>query len=186
MKATIITDKEHQTDLFKKLQEQTINFFIEKNFQTELICIGRDDLTYCMGCFGCWVKKPGECVISDMMTKINYDYINSDVVIYLTPVIFGQFSANIKNAIDRSLPNMLPFFETRPDGSTMHTPRYESYPKQIIVGYGDNLDEEDQKLFIDITKKHRNNIEVFIYQNEGNNIHRVFDSIELQRVGGHL
>jgi Multimeric flavodoxin WrbA len=185
MKATIIMDKEHQTDLFNKLQEQIITFLSEKGFQTELICIGRDDLAYCMGCFGCWIKKPGECVISDMMAKINHDYINSDTVIYLSPVIFGQFSANIKNAIDRSLPNVLPFFKKR-HGSTIHPPRYDTYPKQIIVGYGDHLDEEDQKLFTDIIKKHLINTEVLIYQNAANNIHEVFNAIEFKRVGGYL
>jgi len=59
---------------------------------------------------------------------------------------------------------MLPFLETRPDGSTMHPPRYDSYPGQIIIGYGDEISDEDKQLFIDVTKKHRRNIEVMIYQ----------------------
>ncbi len=186
MKATIITDNEYQTELFQKLQEEIIAFFENENFKIEVINIGRDDLTYCMGCFGCWVKKPGECVINDLMTKINHDYMNSDIVIYLSPIIFGQFSANIKNAIDRSLPNTsLPFFITRPDGSTIHPPRYDKYPLQIIIGYTDYLDEEDKQLFMDITKKHRKNIHVLIYQNDDKTFTNELNAIELRMVGEH-
>ena len=186
MKATIITDKEYSSETFQKLQVSIVTFLKNKDFEIEFIAIGRDDLTYCMGCFGCWIQKPGECVINDQMNKINREYMNSDIVIYLCPVIFGQFSANIKNAIDRSLPNMLPFFETRPDGSTMHPPRYESYPKLIMIGYGDNLSPEDQQLFSDINRKHRSNIEVLFYQNTENNINDALDGIKFEKVGGHL
>ena len=186
MIATVITDKDYQTELFLELKKLTDTFLNNKGFETELMEIGRDDLAFCMGCFGCWVKKPGECVINDMMAQVNRNFINSDVVIYLSPVIFGQFSANIKNALDRWLPNMLPFFETRPDGSTMHPSRYDSYPQLIIIGYEDGLSEEDGQLFIDITKKHRSNIEVMIYQGSDREITEALSKIELGRGGGHL
>jgi multimeric flavodoxin WrbA len=186
MKAVIITDKDHQTELFEKLSSLTVRFCHDKGLAIEWIGIGRNDLAFCMGCFGCWVKKPGECVINDMMARINRSFINSDVVIYLSPVIFGQFSANIKNALDRWLPNMLPFFETRPDGSTMHPPRYEAYPALVIIGYGDALSDEDVQLFIDITRKHRNNAEVLIYQGSEQDISEALSKLELGMAGGHL
>lgn len=186
MKATVIADKDYQTELFQKLNKLAVTFLNDKGLETELMSIGRDDLAFCMGCFGCWVKKPGECVINDMMAQVNRNFINSDVVIYLSPVIFGQFSANIKNALDRSIPNMLPFFETRPDGSTMHPPRYDAYPKLIIIGYGDDISEEDVQLFIDITKKHRSDVEVMIYQGSDQDITEALSKIEFIMVGGHL
>ena len=123
--------------------------------------------------------------MKDMMAQINREYVNSDVVIYLNPVIFGQFSANIKNAVDRWLPNILPFFETRPDGSTMHPSRYDTSPRLIMIGYGDKLSAEDRQLFADITKKHRSNVEVLIYQDSDQEIIDALSKIELGRVGGH-
>lgn len=143
MKTTIIADKDYQPEIFNEFHQLIVRFFNYQGFETELIRIGRDDLTFCRGCFGCWIKKPGECIYNDMMSQINRSFVNSDVVVYLSPIVFGQFSANIKNALDRWLPNVLPFFETRSDGSTIHPSRYDSYPKMIIIGYGNKLLAED-------------------------------------------
>lgn len=186
MKAFIISDKDYKTDRFNELDKLVCTYLKDKNFEIEHTEIGKGDLNFCMGCFGCWIKKPGECVIKDQMAQINEKCMNSDVVVYISPVVFGQFSANIKNAIDRWLPNMLPFFTTRPDGSTIHPARYSTYPMQIIIGYGDNVSMEDAQLFTDITKKHRRNIECFVYQNNNTDITERLDRIKLERVGGQL
>ena len=186
MKAYIISDLDYQTEIFHRLDDLVSSNLMERGFQIDHRAIGRKDLTYCKGCFGCWVKEPGECVIKDGIGEINNNCMNSDVVVYISPVIFGQFSANIKNAIDRWLPNMLPFFTTRPDGSTMHPPRYKTYPKQIIIGYGNEVSKNDAQLFIDITKKHRINIEVEVFLGDESLIKQVFDKNKLERVGGRL
>jgi Multimeric flavodoxin WrbA len=186
MKALIIADNDYQTDIFEKLRELTISFLKRKGFEMEFCSIDREDLTFCMGCFGCWIKKPGECVINDMMAEINRTYNNSDLVIYLSPIIFGQPSANIKNAIDRWLPNLLPFFETRSDKSTMHPSRYGLDPRRIIIGYGDSVSEEDKLLFCDIIKKHQNNFEALIYQNNDNDLIQSLETIKYSQAGGQL
>lgn len=186
MKATIITDKDYKTELFEKLDASVTSFLKSKGFETEHFNIGRNDLAFCMGCFGCWIKKPGECVINDMISHINRSFINSDAVIYLSPIVFGQFSANIKNSLDRWIPNVLPFFIKRPDGSTIHPSRYDSYPKVIIIGYGNDISEEDIQLFFDITKKHRNNADVLIYKNVNQHITEELGKLNLERAGGYL
>ena len=166
MKALLISDKDYQTETYQQLKNLVFRFLEDKDLEIDMIDIGRDDLAFCMGCFGCWVKTPGECVIQDKMKEINKSFINSDAVIYLSPIVFGQFSANIKNSLDRWIPNALPFFITRPDGSTMHPARYDKYPCQIIIGYGDELNGQDVQLFTDITKKHRRNVQVLIYKDD--------------------
>ena len=162
MKAVIISDKDYQTALFHQLHEELVLYL--KDFDIEKIAIGRGGLAYCTGCFGCWVKTPGECVIHDDIARINSAIMNSDAVFYLSPVIFGQFSTNIKTVIDRGLPNMLPFFIVRPDGSTMHPPRYDRYPSHVFIGYGADVPEEDALLFGDITQKHRRGAAAFLYE----------------------
>jgi len=186
MKAYILSDKDYQDGIYSQLYELVTSNLTKKDFQIEHREIGRDELAFCKGCFGCWIKQPGECTIKDSMAEINNNFINSDVVVYLSPVIFGQFSANIKSAFDRWLPNILPFFMTRPDGSTMHPPRYLTYPKQIIIGYGEAISDEDAQLFIDITKKHRYNIEVLVFSGRDSDCTSFLNQTKLERVGGQL
>ena len=112
--------------------------------------------------------------------------MTSDAVFYISPIVFGQYSATIKNAIDRWLPNMLPFFMTRPDGSTIHPPRYDDYPQQIVIGYAEDLTEDDASLFTDISIKHRNNMQVLIYQDDPVMLHHEICHLNLKRVGGNL
>ncbi|MDQ7092590.1 flavodoxin family protein [Desulfosporosinus sp. PR] len=165
MKALILTDGEYKTGVYARLSKLTTELLAGKGFETQVRELGRG-LHSCMGCFGCWIKKPGECVIKDEMAELDRCYMNSEVVVFLSPVVFGQFSANIKNAIDRTLPNMLPFFYRRPDGSTMHPPRYERYPALFIIGHSEGLDQEEAQLFLDITAKHRYGVGVEVFQGE--------------------
>jgi hypothetical protein len=107
-------------------------------------------------------------------------------VIYLAPIVFGQFSANIKNTLDRWLPNVLPFFKKRKDGSTMHPPRYAENPAQIIIGYAKGLSSEDEKLFYDITKKHKSQVEVVVYHEKDEDLFKTLNGWKLQRVAASL
>lgn len=184
MKALIISDAEYQTPLFGRLNSQLKEYLEAKGFEIEETAVSRDSLAFCKGCFGCWVKKPGECVISDDIARINRAYMNSDIAVYLCPVVFGQPSANIKNVLDRWLPNILPFFYVRNDGSTMHPKRYGSNPMQVMIGYGDSLDAEDKQLFADIIKKHRGNAAAFMFGDTG--LPEALSGYELKRTEGKL
>lgn len=146
MKAYIISDADYKTAVYKKLSEQVEDFLSKRGFRIEQKSIEKGELHFCVGCYGCWTKKPGECVISDSMAQINRTFNSSDVVVYLSPIVFGQYSPNIKNAIDRWLPNVLPLFVGKPDGTTGHPPRYPSAPKQVVIGYGNAVSREDALL----------------------------------------
>lgn len=186
MKAYLIMDKEFKTKNYDEIYSSVKNFLSGREIEVEEKHIGREDLEFCMGCFGCWVKKPGECVINDSVAQINHDFINSDLVVYLCPVVFGQFSANMKNVLDRWIPNVLPFFERRKNGSTSHPARYLSYPRQVVIAYADNLSKEDASLFRDIIYKHRNSVDLIIYQGSQEELYMNLEKIELKKVGAVL
>jgi hypothetical protein len=185
MRALIITDKDFKTALYEDIRTKLLGYLNTKGFVTEEISVGREELAHCMGCFGCWVKTPGECVIKDRIAEINRASMQSDVVVYITPVVFGQFSANMKDVIDRWLPNILPFFIVRPDGSTMHPQRYDTNPIQVMLGYGDDISDEDAKLFADITHKHRNIATAFTLKPDMDLV-EILDGLRLERMEGIL
>lgn len=186
MRAYMISDGEFLSQRHRELDSFFTKYLAGRGFSVEKKTIERDELAFCRGCFDCWTKTPGECAIRDGMTEINRNSIISDIVVYLCPVVFGQYSANMKSAIDRWLPNMLPFFMTRKDGSTMHPPRYRDYPKQIMVAYAENLSDEDGTLFRDIVQKHRNNVAVLIDSGDNASLAVALEPLSLCRIGGAL
>ncbi len=128
------------------------------------------------GCYGCWIKTPGECVISDKISEINKSAISCDLLIYLTPIIFGQFSANIKTVIDRWLPNLLPFFETKRTASQRIRP-IRQLPVHLLIGYGEHLTPADEALFREINRLRNEDIKVFLWQNDSSLLHGALDEI---------
>jgi multimeric flavodoxin WrbA len=97
----------------------------------------------CVGCFGCWVKKPGECVVPDASADVCRAVIASDLTIFASPLIMGYVSAVLKKTMDKLIPLIHPYFKVV-GNETHHRKRYESYPALgLIVGMGRDGDDED-------------------------------------------
>lgn len=186
MKAYLLSDSEFDTEHLRRLGALVRRVLTQKGFVITEKRLEQEELAYCVGCFGCWVKTPGECMMKDAMVEINRTSMASDVVVYLTPVVFGQFSANIKSALDRWIPNILPFFISRPDGSTIHPARYETNPQMVMIGYGDDVTDEDVALFCDITAKHRKNGAVLFYRGDDEQTEQALLAVRLHRTGDRL
>lgn len=182
MKAYIISDGDYNTEVYQKLSVLVQDFFQKKQFEIETKSIKKGELHFCVGCYGCWTKKPGECVINDAMTELNRTLNSSDVAVYLSPILFGQYSPNIKNAIDRWLPNVLPLFVKKPDGTTGHPRRYPSMPVKIVIGYGSAVSPEDAQLFISVAK-HRSGVEAFVYSDDDGSLVESLETVKLERIG---
>ena len=186
MQVYLISDGEFLTLRQKEIYHQLTEYFTAKGFSILEKILERDSLAFCRGCFDCWVKTPGECIMKDGIVEINRTCMTSDVVVYLCPIVFGQFSANMKFAIDRWLPNMLPFFITRKDGSTMHSPRYRDYAAQVFIGYGDSVSPEEAQLFTDINLNHRSSVTVITDHGDNEEIIAALNGVSLNRAGGAL
>jgi len=87
------------------------------------------------------VQTPGVCVINDAGRDVAKAVIQSDLVVWLTPVTFGGYSSQLKKAVDKLICNISPFF-VKIDGEIHHQPRYERYPRLMGVGVLPQADEE--------------------------------------------
>jgi len=98
----------------------------------------------CLGCFGCWIKTPGQCVIDDEGREVCRRIVGSELVIYSTPVAFGGYSGILKNALDRTIPNISPMFRYV-KREVHHQKRYSKYPRLLAIGWlpVSELDQED-------------------------------------------
>jgi len=129
---------------------------LERNgFEVESILLREVKVAACQGCFDCWVKNPGECKIDDYGRDITKKIVQSDLIIHFTPITFGGYSSELKKAIDRFIPSVLPFFVKR-NGETHHTYRYEKRGSIIAVGILDKPDEEKELIFKELV--HRNSL----------------------------
>ncbi|MBN1532993.1 MAG: flavodoxin family protein [Spirochaetes bacterium] len=114
--------------------------------EVSVITLREKKLTHCVGCFGCWLKTPGECVYRDDLEGILKEYIASDMVVVFTPVVFGGYSPEYKKFLDRIIPLIHPnfgFFKKE----IHHKPRYDRYPRLVAVGVQDRHDEHEASLF---------------------------------------
>lgn len=57
----------------------------------------------CLGCFGCWVKTPGRCVLQDRASVLPELLKHCDEWIILSPIVYGGYSVCVKAAIELSL-----------------------------------------------------------------------------------
>jgi multimeric flavodoxin WrbA len=121
------------------------------------------DLNYCRGCWGCWVKTPGECVVKDDTREIRRQYIHSNLVLFTSPVVMGFTSALLKRAHERLLPLIHPYFELV-DGEVHHLARYDKYPLMaLLLEKGEDTDEEDINIISDIYRRDAINLKTSFY-----------------------
>lgn len=123
-----------------------------KGHQLEEIILRDKSMSRCTGCFGCWVKTPGLCIYQDDSHKVASCIANAQFMIMLTPITFGGYSSLLKNALDKQIPVLLPFFK-KVEGEVHHAIRYESYPIMLVVGSIDIEDKLHENVFARLAKR---------------------------------
>lgn len=98
----------------------------------------------CIGCFGCWIKTPGQCVLKDGYEHMGELLSNSDEVIIISQCYYGGYSPFVKNVLDRSISILLPFFVIRKN-ETHHKHRYKNEFKLSVCFYGDSISQSEME-----------------------------------------
>jgi len=108
------------------------------------------DLHCCVGCWGCWVKTPGECTNGDASLEIDRAIINSDFTLWAAPLRMGFPSALLKTIMDKGLPLIHPYMVVD-QGEAHHLRRYEHYPRLgLLVEKESGTTEADLHIISDI------------------------------------
>jgi multimeric flavodoxin WrbA len=138
-----VSDKNIITEEFKR---EFIKVLEANNYEFKVHDLKKDEIHNCIGCFNCWLKTPGTCVFDDKGREVCKDIISSNFVVFITPMKYGCYSTSIKRVIDRSIPNMLPYFK-KVKGEIHHRARYKKYPNLIMVGCSDDINEYEIETF---------------------------------------
>ena len=98
----------------------------------------------CMGCFSCWLKTPGRCVIPDEYQRMGELAAKAEELTIISKCSFGSYSSFVKNVLDRSISYVLPFFEIR-EGEMHHRKRYDNQFLMRVIFYGSDITEEEKE-----------------------------------------
>ncbi len=89
----------------------------------------------CQGCFGCWTKHPAACFMKDALQQVCRLIGQADEMVIITKNLYGGYSADIKNVLDRSIGTSTPLSTYR--GRQMHhTLRYGKHDLWKVIVYG--------------------------------------------------
>ena len=146
MKALILDGSTEENFTLKIVHDVIIDEFKNMGWKVNSRVLRDLKIGSCYGCFKCWVQTPGICIIDDVERDIAKEAIQSDLLIFLTPVTFGGYSSELKKAVDRLIPLVMPFF-IKIDGEVHHKSRYERYPSLMGIGVLPNEDKESEQLF---------------------------------------
>jgi len=142
MKAVIFNGAKEGDLTIESIEKNIVNQLTKEKWEVEPIELRNMQVAACTGCFGCWVKTPGTCIISDDGRETTRKAIQSDLLVWLTPVTFGGYSSELKKALDRIIPILLPYFQSY-HGQIHHRMRYKKYPKILVIGVQESgVDQE--------------------------------------------
>ncbi|MBT9683731.1 S-layer homology domain-containing protein [Pseudoflavonifractor sp. MCC625] len=100
----------------------------------EYIDLSSLNIKHCIGCFGCWTKTPGRCVIRDDAVKVYPAIAASTRLLYVSRVRYGGYDTTMKTMLERSIPVQQAFLRLH-HGETHHVQRAVATKDAVILGY---------------------------------------------------
>ena len=84
-------------------------------------------------------------------------WAEADLIAFLTPVTFGGYSPELKKALDRIMPVLLPFF-MKIRGETHHPQRYPRRRRLLAVGTQKQEDAASESVFRELVRRNALNM----------------------------
>jgi hypothetical protein len=140
---TLILDGTSPDDL---AAESVVRALLNLLPDSQRVILREQKIGNCAGDFLCWVRNPGMCITNDANRDIARQIVQSDLLIYLTPVTFGGYSSTLKQMVDHQIQNISPFF-AKVQGETHHARRYARYPRFLAIGLQDEDNPRAASIF---------------------------------------
>ena len=129
---------------------------LPQNDASRYVDLSKLKISNCVGCFTCWVKTPGKCVIRDDATSIYPLIAYSRRLIYVSRLCFGSYDTIMKTMLERAIPIQQAFIRLH-NGETHHVQREVVEKDAVIIAYGD-ISQEEARLFERFVARNANNM----------------------------
>ena len=100
MKILMINGSPQGVNSSSKIMLSALVRDVQNEHEIVNITLAEKELYPCRGCYSCWANNRG-CVIEDDFSGIIKSAENTDLIVFATPVYFGNVSGLFKNFIDR-------------------------------------------------------------------------------------
>ena len=88
--------------------------------EVHIVNVIEKNIAPCRGCFGCWQKQDGHCVIQDDQNGILDLYRTSDLIIWSFPLYCYGMPSHLKAFLDRTIPLVKMDMRQEEDGTVRH------------------------------------------------------------------
>ena len=72
--------------------------------QVTVVDVIQKNIRPCTGCFGCWARGDGKCVLQDDQNAILEAYVKADLIIWSFPLYCFGMPSHLKAVLDRTIP----------------------------------------------------------------------------------
>lgn len=130
--------------LLHDLTDDIVEDLLRDNTDINFVISDNGTIQSCIGCFGCWVKTPGICVLKDKYSDTGAKLAICDRFIIISKCYYGGFSPFVKNVIDRAISYIHPYFIIR-KGEMHHKRRYKNHLDLEVWLYGSDITEDEKE-----------------------------------------
>jgi len=145
----------------------------EGGAEVERIDLKKLDLRHCIGCYSCFFKTPGACILDDDMSRSLYGkFVSSDLAVLSSPLYFYHVNGPMKTFIDRTHPFLLnPLEASRFDHSSLDHGLLHGYrgrhPKIVAISCGQSYVQDVFRVVSDFFRYiYRDNLVAEFYKCE--------------------
>lgn len=149
--------------LLHDLENEELSNIISNISEDTMIISDDGTIKNCIGCFGCWIKTPGMCVIRDNYGDMGEALSKCDELVIISKCVYGGFSSFVKYVLDRSISYVHPYFVIR-NAEMHHHRRYDNSIDLQVIFYGENIKEREKQTAIKLVKANSINLDCKSYK----------------------
>lgn len=125
--------------------ETTLSRVVPRIAEDDIVITENHDIRPCIGCFGCWLKTPGACIIKDGYQEMGKNIAMCSEMLIISKCNYGCYSPFVKNVLDRSISYIHPYF-TMKNGEMHHQQRYRKDLTMNVIFYGDKITDQEKEI----------------------------------------
>lgn len=134
MKVLLIESIPRKTGYTAKMAGHFKDGLATSEADVRIIDLFNYDIKPCKGCYMCWSKTPGKCIIRDDMDELMEYFLESDIIFLVTPLYHYTMNCEMLKFFERTLPFTKYGFNNSPLDLMRNSVRYPEKWKGKKIG----------------------------------------------------